>query len=126
MRSKHFAAIAAATLLTAQASASMHIVDIAWDPQGRFMHIASIDPGKFVELCSKLTRGTTVRCALEASAPTDFNIHYHQGEDVMYPAKMAAVSSATDALRTDADEDYCWMWSNTSATPARLSVRLAR
>jgi hypothetical protein len=126
MRLRRRAAIAASILLTMPASASTHVVDIAWDPQGRFVHVASIDPGKFVELCGKLSRTSTVRWAFDASAPTDFNIHYHQGKDVVLPAKMTAVSSGADVLRVDADEDYCWMWSNKSAVPIRLSVRLAR
>ena len=39
----------------------------------------------------------------------DFNVHYHEGKDVRFPAKRAQVSKADGTLDVSVDQDYCWM-----------------
>ena len=94
--------------------ASGHIVDVAWDPSGRFNHSATVPPGKFVEVCGRLDSGMKVRWEFDAVAPMDFNIHYHVGKDAVFPAKQAQVARAGDLLVAGTTEDYCWMWTNKS------------
>ena len=118
-------ALAAATLSGA-ALAATHIVDIAWPPDGRFAHNAQIAAGKYVEVCGKLSVGEGVRWSFTASAPVDFNIHYHVGKEAEFPAKQAQTRSGQDILRVAVREDYCWMWSNKSSNRARIDVRLQR
>ena len=67
-----------------------------------------------------------MRWSFEASAPTDFNIHYHQAKQVIYPAQLAQVASASDTLNAQVEQDYCWMWSNKSAGSLTLKARLQR
>ena len=116
----------ATLLLTASAGARAEIVDIRWATDGRFAHKSSVAAGKFVELCGKLPAGLKVRWDFEASSALDFNVHYHEGKAVVFPAKLAATAAAQDTLRTLIEQDYCWMWSNKSAAPATLSVNLQR
>jgi hypothetical protein len=106
--------------------AATHIVDITWSPDGRFAHKAQIAAGKFVEVCGKLTVGQGMRWSFAADAPLDFNIHYHVGKDVVFPAKQAQVSSGRDTLKVTVAQDYCWMWTNKGSTPVSLTVDLAR
>ncbi len=101
-------------------------VDIAWDANGRFERALTVAPGKFAELCAKLPAGLKLRWDFEASAPLDFNVHYHLGKAVVFPAKLAAVATAKGTLDTKTAQDYCWMWSNKSAAPATFTVRLQR
>jgi hypothetical protein len=115
-----------ALVIAQQAFAASHIVEIAWSRDGAFAHGASVEPGKFVELCGKLALGDTIRWDFDASLPVDFNIHYHVGKGAEFPAKQAQVSSGRDTLRVVVPEDYCWMWSNKSASLARIDVRLRR
>ena len=118
-------ALAAAVLAVASpAYAASHIVDIGWDRAGRFTHSPSVEPGKFVEVCGKLSSGDVIRWEFVASAPVDFNIHYHLGKETEFPAKQAQARSGRDALRVTTSEDYCWMWSNKSAAPTRIESRL--
>jgi hypothetical protein len=56
----------------------------------------------------------------------DFNIHYHVGKDVVFPAKQAQVAAGRDVLRVAAAQDYCWMWTNKGTQPVSLTVELAR
>ena len=117
---------AVAIALGQPADAASHIVDIAWGSDGRFVHSASVASGKFVEVCGKLDPGAAIRWEFEASAPVDFNIHYHVGKAAEFPAKQAQVSAGQDTLRVAVREDYCWMWSNKSSSRVRIDVRLRR
>ncbi len=115
-----------AALLAVLSSAHAEIVDIRWSADGRFEHRGSIAAGKFVELCGKLPAQLAVRWDFKAGAPLDFNVHYHVGKAVVFPFKRSAVATAKDTLVTPVEQDYCWMWSNKSATAATLSVRLRK
>jgi hypothetical protein len=119
------AALALAFAFTATGTLA-EIVDIRWDTSGRFERSLGVAPGKFAEVCGTLPAGLKVGWAFEASAPLDFNLHYHVGKQVVYPAKLGAVATAKDSLSTKIDQDYCWMWSNKSSAPATLRVTLQR
>ena len=116
----------AAAALSGSAFAATHIVDIAWSPDGRFAHKAQIAAGKFVEVCGKLAVGDGVRWSFTAAAPVDFNIHYHVGKEVVFPAKQAQVGGGRDTLNVTVAQDYCWMWTNKGAAPVSLTLELAR
>ena len=120
------ALIAIVWVMAQQASAASHIVEVAWSRDGTFGHAASVEPGKFVEVCGKLSPGDSIRWEFTASAPVDFNIHYHVGKAAEFPAKQSQVSSGQDTLQVAVREDYCWMWSNKSSGRARIDVRLQR
>lgn len=120
------ALVAVLVVVTSPAYAAVHIVDIAWDQGAQFAHSASVEPGKFVEVCGKLDPGQAIRWEFSASTPVDFNIHYHLGKETQFPAKQAQVNSGRDVLRVAVREDYCWMWTNKSPGPAQIDVRLQR
>ena len=122
------ALIVAAWLMPALVTptAGAEIVDIHWSAEGRFVHQASLAPGKFVELCNKLPAGMKVRWSFEAGMPLEFNVHYHVGKEVVFPTKLAAVATGKDTLDAKIGQDYCWMWSNKAAAPATFTVRLQR
>jgi len=102
------------------------IIDIAWSERGRFERRVSVAPGKFAEVCGKLTRADLVAWRFEASGPLNFNIHYHEGKDVRYPERRDASAGATGRLQVALDQDYCWMWTNKSGQAVDLNVLLTR
>ena len=106
--------------------AHAEIIDIQWSGDGRFAHSGAVAAGKFLEICGKFPAGMKVNWEFEASAPMDFNVHYHVDKDVVFPAKMSAVATAKDTLTTKVPQDYCWMWTNPSAAMEKLSVRFQR
>ena len=115
-----FTAIATATGVGAD------VIDIQWDANGRFERSVNVAPGKFAEVCGKLPAGLKVRWDFDAGMPLDFNVHYHVGKEVVFPSKLTAVAAAKDVLDTKIDQDYCWMWSNKSASAATIKVKLQR
>lgn len=118
-------AIAAATAgLSAPAFAQL--VPVEWDATGQFAKEIPVPAGKFVEVCEKLSKGTKVNWSFDTSTPMNFNIHYHEGKEVRYPAKKDQVAKDSGTLAVDLDQDYCWMWSNKATTQASLKLVLKR
>ncbi len=113
-------------LVAMSGTARGEIIEVAWDAAGRFERVSAVAPGKFTEVCDKLPAGAKVRWDFEASAPLDFNVHYHVGKEVVFPSKLSAVSTATGTLDAKIEQDYCWLWSNKSTAAATIKVRLQR
>lgn len=118
-------AVAAAALIATATLAHSQIIDLEWTPAGSFERQIGIAPGKFAELCGTLAKGQSVQWSFNATGALDFNIHYHQGKDVVYPVRANAARSE-GTLAVDAAQDYCWMWTNKAAVPASLQVQLQR
>ena len=95
----------AAVSLAVGSGVRAEIVDIRWTPDGRYTHEATVPAGKFVEVCGKLRAGMKVQWEFDASAPMDFNVHYHVGKDVTYPTKLSAVAAAKDLLEIKIEQD---------------------
>ncbi|MFG6439172.1 hypothetical protein [Roseateles sp. LKC17W] len=106
------------------AAAAAQVVDIAWTPEGRFTHTATLALRELLEVCGKLPRGGRVAWSFEAGAPLPFNIHVHQGKAVVYPAKLDKAEKAQGLQVFDAEPAHCWMWTNTAAEAVKVSVEL--
>ena len=117
---------ASAALLATTSLANTHVVDIQWSGDGRFAHQLTVAAGKFVEVCGTLPAGLQVRWDFQAGAPLDFNVHYHVGQEVWFPARLSAVATAGDKLDVKIEQDYCWKWTNKSAQTTALRVELRR
>ena len=102
------------------------VTEIAWDSSGTFAHASTVAPGKFVELCGKLTKGQEIDWRFRADRPLDFNIHYHVGERVEFPEKRPAIAAHGARFTVPLDHDYCWMWQNKTGQPAAIDVHLRR
>jgi hypothetical protein len=102
------------------------LVPIEWPADGRFAKELTVPAGKFAEACGKLPAGARVDWSFEAGAPMDFNIHFHEGKEVRFPAKASAIAKSAGTLDAQVEQDYCWMWTNTSAAEATLKLRLER
>ncbi|MFZ5542232.1 MAG: hypothetical protein ACOZJZ_01650 [Pseudomonadota bacterium] len=117
---------AAAAAIAFSEPARAELVPVAWDSAGQFAKEISIAPGKFVELCEKLPAGAKVAWRFEAAAPLNFNIHYHEGQEVRFPAKREQVGAGEGTLEAPVAQDYCWMWTNKAAAQTRLTLQLKR
>jgi hypothetical protein len=113
-------------LAVAAGPAAAEIIDNAWGGDGRFARTTTVAPSKFAEVCGPLRKGQSVEWSFEADAATDFNIHYHQGKKVMFPAKQSAVAKGGGTLAVTSDQDYCWMWTNKSQAPVPLRTSFSR
>lgn len=106
--------------------AAAELVSIEWGADGRFAKTLSLPAGQLAEACGQLPAGAKVQWAFEAGAALNFNIHFHDGPKVLYPAKQDGVAQAGGTLDAQVAQDYCWMWTNKTAGPATLKLELTR
>jgi hypothetical protein len=116
----------AALAQTTTPAAASPLTEIAWDSGGRFERTLDLPPGEFAELCGKLSKGQSVDWSFKSATPLDFNIHYHKGKQVVYPAKHGNTAGLAGKLKVSLDQEYCWMWENTNAAGATLIAKLRR
>jgi hypothetical protein len=81
----------------------------------------SIAPRKIGEECFKLAAGQSIAYAFESSSPVDFNIHFHKGDEVVYPVKSDQVAKAEDRFTAPSAEEFCLMWTN--KTLEKVTIR---
>lgn len=87
---------------------------------------ATLRGGAFDELCVHLGAGESVRYAFDADARLDFNIHWHRGNDVLYPVKRDGVARLGGRFTADASQIYCLMWTHRGRTDVSLRARVDR
>lgn len=116
----------ASGLVLLAASAQAELLEIQWSEAGRSEHTKVLAPGKFLEICGKLGQARPVNWQFSAAHPLNFNIHFHEGEKVTYPAKVEGLVAASGQLKVVSEQDYCWMWSNKSAQSVEMTLTLAR
>ena len=106
--------------------ARAELVEIAWDKAGRFETTVGVAPGEVAEVCGKLAKGQSIAWSFKGDRPMNFNIHYHEGKQVVFPAKQDAAVDAQGKLDVSLNHDYCWMWANKGVSPATLLLTLVR
>ncbi|HSW08015.1 hypothetical protein [Aquabacterium sp.] len=116
----------ALALIALSEPATAQLVPVEWDAAGRFGKELPIQPGKFIEVCEKLPKGAKVAWSFEAATRVDFNIHYHEGKEVRFPAKKDQIAKDAGTLVAKVEQDYCWMWKNKGADKATLRFKLAK
>ncbi len=126
MTSHRFLLAAVACTAMVGVPARADVTDIAWSAEGRFEHRTELAAGGFAEVCGRLEKGRAVRWAFEAGGPMDFNIHYHQGQKVVFSVQRAGAAKGAATLKVKLDQDYCWMWTNQTAQPLALRLTLTR
>ena len=100
------------------------VISFKLEANPSFKTQVNIQPGKFSEVCGKLKKGNSIRWQFDSSAPLEFNIHYHEGKNVVFPYKMSAIKSGEEELLISLDQDYCWMWTNKSKEEVKLEMSL--
>jgi len=121
-----YTAMIGLSALALSAGPHAEIIEVKWDAAGKFERSQSVSPGKFVEICENLAKGSAVAWEFKASTPLNFNIHFHQGKDVAFPEKQDGVSERQGTLVAPSKEDYCWMWTNKGDALSNIRVLLAK
>ena len=106
--------------------ARAELIEVKWNGEGKFDRTEAIAPGKFLEICEPLAKDSAVTWQFKASAPLNFNVHFHLGKDVVFPEKQDGVSELQGTLVAQRKEDYCWMWTNKGTAPSSIRVQLAK
>lgn len=113
-------------LLIFASTTHAEVIEIAWDASGRFDRVIDLPPAKFAEVCGRLAKGQSIAWSFKSGRPSNFNIHYHEGKNVIFPAKKDRVAALDGELQVGTDQDYCWMWENPGDAASTLTVALRR
>jgi hypothetical protein len=70
----------------------------------------ALAPRQSHEECMRLEPGEERRYSWKATAPVDFNIHYHDAQDAVYPVKRDGMRGDGGSFKPKAAQEYCWMW----------------
>ncbi|AOE50283.1 hypothetical protein [Kangiella sediminilitoris] len=62
------------------------------------------------EVCPELKAGQTLQFEFEAKNKVEFNLHYHQGENITYPIEPQKLAKLTSSFKAPIDQTYCLMW----------------
>lgn len=116
----------AAAITAAVAWGGACAAEVAWDAQGAASTVVTVAPSDTQQLCTRLQPGQRVVWAFVSQSTVDFNLHHAQGQGLHYVVQKTAVREARDALEPARAQHYCWMWTNRTEAPARISVQLRR
>jgi hypothetical protein len=83
----------------------------------------ALEPLKMHEECLRMELGEKRSFYWRASAPVDFNIHYHQDTEVFYPVKRDGMRGDGGTFTAKSGQDYCWMWTARDK-PAKIDGRI--
>ena len=86
---------------------------------------ANLAPRAIHEACVRLEAGQSRRWHWKSNQPVDFNIHYHRGDEVLYPVKRDGMRGDGGTFTARTGEDYCWMWT-ARAAPTRVEGRIEK
>ncbi len=84
---------------------------------------SQIEPGKVHEVCMTLLEGQNVAYFFKSSETMNFNIHYHEGEKVIFPVEEYPTNMGSDVFSAPIEQGYCLMWTNPTLVTVELEVR---
>ena len=104
-RCGHLRRLVVLTVAVTAIDARGELVDIRWDSAGLFETTMKVAPGKFAEVCGQLAKDQLVAWSFKGDRPMNFNIHYHEGKQVVFPAKQDAAVDAQGKLDVSLGQD---------------------
>ena len=81
----------------------------------------TINPSKLHEECMGLMPGDALFYSFKASDPVDFNIHCHEGGNIICPVSKQSTSADEGKFYAEKEQTYCLMWTNIQTKPVRLT-----
>lgn len=78
----------------------------------------------FSERCVNIDAQQKVQYRFQSPHPTDFNIHYHTGEKTSFKRKEKRVAELEGEFESDAQQEFCFMWTNKERREADLNFTL--
>ena len=73
------------------------------------------------EECMTLEPNQELTYAFKATTDLKFNLHYHEGKNVVFPIKEDKISKHSGTFKPKSKQDYCLMWANKSDKDATVT-----
>jgi hypothetical protein len=81
----------------------------------------TIKPSKLHEECMEMMPGDALLYSFKTSNPVDFNIHYHEAGNIIYPVSQKNSSGEQGKFSAVKEQTYCLMWTNVQPKPVNLT-----
>jgi len=81
-----------------------------------------VEAGKVHEVCMKLEDGQKMEYSFKSAMELNFNIHYHDGDNVSYPVEEHLTKSDNNIFTSPGKRGYCMMWTNPNEEASELKV----
>jgi hypothetical protein len=112
-------------LLAAAAPAVFAAAAAAADAPSASTFSVTLEPNGMHEECARLAAGEKRIYSWRADGPVDFNVHYHRGDEAIYPVKRDAMRGDGGTFTAKSAQDYCWMWTARDR-PVKVDGRIAK
>jgi hypothetical protein len=76
------------------------------------------------EYCVTLKPGQLLSYSFQSSNELEFNIHYHDGKQVVFEKGPLNSNVIKDEFRASQKANYCWMWSNKTPKKQTLDYKV--
>ena len=106
-----------AAVFLAWATSAAHAAD-SWKPFS-----AALPARSSHEECLHLEKDDARRYHWKGDAAVDFNIHYHEGNEAIYPVKRDGMRADGGSFKPRLAQEYCWMWTARDK-PVKLEGRI--
>lgn len=70
-----------------------------------------------------LSEGQNLAYFFKSTKSTNFNIHYYEGEEVIFPVEEYPTNMGSDVFTAPLEQGYCMMWTNPNEEAIVLEVR---
>ena len=110
------------------AAAVTHAEVVSWTGSA-YSNSHTVKPKKVLEVCADVAAKQSVAWKFTADSDVDFNVHRHAGaggKQVIYDVEATRVRERSGTLAHAAAHEWCWMWTNVSATDVTVRVELKR
>jgi hypothetical protein len=89
-----------------------------------YEHSVVLAAGQVHETCNELPAGDVLSYQYTGSSVSLFNIHYHDGKNIIYPVPDELAFRRNSSLTTGSAQNYCLMWKNIRSTPVTIWYRI--
>ena len=107
-------------LLFSQSAKGEDVVSVDLSKLRAFTSEFAIKSGRSLEVCTDLEKGTEIDWWYSSSQNLDFNIHHHVRDKAVYALRKREMATDEGGFVAASKQNYCWMWTNKSVTPASL------
>ncbi|MBT8144943.1 MAG: hypothetical protein KJO55_09600 [Gammaproteobacteria bacterium] len=83
-----------------------------------------LDPGEVREACFTAATGDVITYRFEATGMVQFNMHYHDGDQVYYPIPEQPARADKGRYLVAQNRGYCLMWTNAGADSVTLDFAI--
>ena len=98
--------------------------EIRWGDQPAAALRTPIPPATSTRWCGALRKGEAISWEFNSAEPLELTVQPQDGRHPANVVKLDGITEGKGLLEVDADQNYCWIWTNRALSPVALQARL--